>query len=291
MAFRRSYARRTSRRRVTRRPRRSARRTVRRPIGRRSIMRRTSTRRILNIASTKKQDNMISFVTNAAGVPTSGVGRYGLAGDQVGQFVWCATARDRIGTGDATATSLRNSDVCYMRGLKEKILISTTGGSAWRWRRICFTAKGLVPPSGTVDSLEVSPNGWVRLMANQWTSALGNGFNSLIFKGTAGLDWTDVFTAKVDTSRVTIKFDKTFVVSSGNANGIVRNFNLWHPMNQNLVYDNDENGESEINSTRSTSSKAGMGDYYVIDYFVSVDASASQLLYISPQATLYWHEK
>jgi len=291
MAFRRSYARRTTRRRVTRRPRRSTRRTVRRPIGRRSIMRRTSTRRILNIASTKKQDNMIPFVTNAAGVPTSGVGRYGLAGNQVGQFVWLATARDRIGSGDPNAGSLRTSDVCYMRGLKEKVMLSTTNGSAWRWRRICFTAKGLVPPTGTVDSLEVSPNGWVRLLANQWTSALGNGFNSLIFKGTAGVDWTDVFTAKTDNTRVTIKFDKTFVITSGNSNGTVRMFNLWHPMNHNLVYDNDENGDNESGATRSTSGKAGMGDYYVMDYFVSVDAASSESLYISPEATLYWHEK
>lgn len=234
---------------------------------------------------------MVPYNTTSTG-GSGAVGAYGLPGTVVGQFVWCATARDRVNAGDPNATSLRNSDTCYMRGLKEKILITTASGIAWRWRRICFTVKNIIPPVGTPDSLEVSPNGWVRLLANQWATPYGIGMQSLVFRGAAGLDWTDVFTAKTDNSRATIRYDKTRMITSGNASGTMKSYNMWHAMNKNLVYDNDESGDTETTSTKSTGGKAGMGDYYVMDFFAaSSGAVAGDGLSFGPEATLYWHEK
>jgi hypothetical protein len=63
-------------------------------------------------------------------------------------------------------------------------------------------------------------------------------------------------------------------------------------MNHNLVYDDDENGDVESSSYNSTTSRAGMGDYYVIDMFQpGAGGSSTDLLQITTNSTLYWHEK
>nr|QJB18685.1 MAG: capsid protein [Genomoviridae sp.] len=288
-----SRSRRRTRRSFTRR-RPVARRVRRGPYRKRTTRtRRMTSRRVLNLSSTKKQDNMIPYNTTSTG-GNGAVGPYGLPYTQVGQFIWCATARDRIGSGDPNASSLRTSDVCYMRGLKEKILISTNTGLSWRWRRICFTVKNIVPPVGTPDSLEVSPNGWVRLIANQWATTYGIGMQGLVFRGASGLDWNDVFTAKTDNTRVSIMYDRTRIIKSGNGNGTMISPKLWHPMNKNLVYDNDESGDNETTSTKSTGGKPGMGDYYVMDFIAAGPGGTSATsdgITFSPEATLYWHEK
>lgn len=114
----------------------------------------------------------------------------------------------------------------------------------------------------------------------------------LIFKGNAGVDWANYFSAPIDTTLVTLKYDKTTSIASGNTNGVQRVYRRWHPMNKNLVYADEEIGDLDIPAGGSTRAKKGMGDYYVIDMFVSAqpqsDASA---LGFAPEATLYWHEK
>lgn len=146
MAYRRSY-RRNARKRT---PRRSTRRVARRTRTRITRRPRTMSRkRVLNISSRKKQDNMLPYATNpdgSGGVPAS----FGVPGNNGGCFVWCATARDRSSNlGDPTATSVRETDVIYARGLKERIRLTSNSARSWRWRRICFTAKGVEQLFGT----------------------------------------------------------------------------------------------------------------------------------------------
>lgn len=62
-------------------------------------------------------------------------------------------------------------------------------------------------------------------------------------------------------------------------------------MNKNLVFSNDEAGETETSDAFSTVGKAGMGDFYIYDIFQSIGTDAAQHLAFEPQATLYWHEK
>ena len=114
----------------------------------------------------------------------------------------------------------------------------------------------------------------------------------LLFKGTENQDWNDPIIAPVDTARVDLKFDKTWTLQSGNNNGIVRERKLWHPMNKNIVYNEDEIGETEGTSYYSTSSKRGMGDYYVIDIIRAGEGGgATDLLRLDANSTYYWHEK
>lgn len=248
-----------------------------------------SKRRILNASSRKKQDNMLNFVTNDSSTGT--VAPFIVAANVGATFLWRATGRDRVtNPSDATANSSRETDVVYMRGLREKIFLATNDAEAWRWRRVCFTAKGtqLFP----LPTALKSANGWLRQLRNFNGTTNGSAVTSIIFRGAQNVDWFDVFTAKLDTNVITVKYDRTRVLASGNNTGKMFQSTLWHPMNQNLVYFNDENGPTEDAATFSAPGKAGMGDYYVVDFFdCRFNTSTTTTLTFSPEATLYWHEK
>lgn len=264
---------------------------------------------ILNLTARKKQDNM-SLATNVNPVG-GGTAAYttgpailtGAAANQSGQvtylFPWCATARDLTAGNDGQISNVaekasRTATTCFMVGLKESCEIQTNDGLAWQWRRICFTFKGPFPMTFS-DSQRIfleNANGYSRVVNNIIESDQVTIAN-LIFTGNLGSqDYVDFMTAKVDTTRVTIKYDRTRTIAAGNESGVIRKYNMWHPMRKNLVYDEDETGATVTNAAFSTQGKQGMGDYYVIDMFRSrYGAPTTSRLLFQPQSTLYWHEK
>lgn len=269
-----------------------------------------SKRSILNVTSEKKRDKMLVY-TNSTSTSQSGGTTYSTnpaiitGGTSVPAcFIWCATARDNV-TNLTTPTkgtkfdkATRTSSSCYMVGLKEALEIQVADGLPWQWRRICFTYKGnatlnsYLPTSSTsfAPSLEVS-SGYVRLL-NQIPTANRATFEALLFQGVQGSDWGDQMTAKVDTERVSVKYDKTITIASGNEDGVIRKYNRWHSMGHNLEYDDDENGGQMSASGYSVESRRGMGDYWVVDYFrPRVGSSSSNQMLFNAESTLYWHEK
>ncbi|QCX29376.1 capsid protein [Plant associated genomovirus 4] len=248
-------------------------------------------RRMLNTTSTKKRDNMQPVVTTASG-STPVAGPATLLGNQSYQFIWCATRR--LMETSLNFTPHRNSINCYMRGLKEHISITTNNSTSWKWRRICFTVKGFRGLLGVItnaDSLFTSA-GWIRLLAQHNNDDMGNILNGILFDGAAQVDWNDVMTAKTSSTRVKVMYDKTVTINSG-VEGVMRDYRRWYPMNKTLTYDDDENGPNSQTSTGySTVGRAGMGDYYVVDYIrANTTASDEDTMTFSPEATLYWHEK
>lgn len=220
--------------------------------------------------------------------------------------LWAATARNLQrdgGLNTITDLAARTSQTCYMRGLSENLRIQTNSTVPWMHRRICFTLKGdSLTQTVTGDTnvvtpwLDVSGTGMKRLWQNLsviGASGLYNNLVGLVFRGQAGTDWSDVFTASIDTTRVSVKYDRTFTYSSGNDGGFVRRIKMWHPMNKNLVYDDDETGETNLTNYVSTQGKAGMGDYYVLDMITPGGGTraATDLLSVNADSTLYWHEK
>jgi len=215
---------------------------------------------------------------------------------------WIPTARDMSNAVDdpnsVTQRSARTSTVCYMRGLKERIQIQTNNGMSWQWRRICFTYRGNGVYSGSVGDptrqiVRETSAGFARVVVDWGNSTpVVNPLISHLFRGTQDRDWRSYFTAPTDNTRVTVQYDKTRILTSGNANGIMRNYNNWFPMNKNLVYDDEEDGLEEDSVNLSSSGKAGMGDYYVVDIIsAGTGSTASDLMSFDPEATLYWHEK
>ncbi|MGL9687929.1 MAG: hypothetical protein ACQBVK_04175 [Candidatus Phytoplasma sp. TWB_XP] len=222
--------------------------------------------------------------------------------------VFCPTARN-LATGGAgvnvfTDKCDRTSSTCFMRGYKENVRVQTSSPLPWLWRRITFVTKSDAfigrAPADAAPTQEVQPYSDTSVgMARKWFNLQVNNtprtvefYNASIFKGTFNRDWNDVITAKVDTARITVRSDVTRRITTGNGAGHFSERKLWYPMNKNLVYDDDENGAAMDSSYYSTQSKAGQGDYFIVDYLVpGVGGTSSDIININCSATLYWHEK
>lgn len=270
---------------------------------RRSTTRRPRTQKaILNLTSKKKSDTMLNSTNISANAPN---GSTTFTTDPAvltaeGPYIipWIATARPALLNSELAHpidSATRTSTSCYMRGLKETITLASTTGAPWMWRRICFTIKGDGLTSLTGNNFTwwraTGGQGVVRNLTNLFanTNAL-NAFKNQVFEGSEQYDWANIFNAKLDTKRISVKYDRTRTFSSGNASGIIRNIKMWHPMNHNIVYDDDEIAGSVVTTPYSTDAKPGMGDYYVVDMFQGVGAFTDQLR-LSIEAKLYWHEK
>lgn len=283
----------------TRKGKRSTGRKYRRPT---RPARRMSKKAILNITSRKKRDNMISYNNLAAGTASStyATGAATLVGGKTYMLAWIPTARPMTTSGGLGYTvndpAGRTATRCYMRGLKERIQIQTNSGESWQWRRIIIYMKGnsfTSKDSGIFKWWHETSNGVVRTINDAFQEAtVGSVLNTLLWQGKQSTDWSSYFTAKVDNNSLTVVYDKTRILQSGNDSGIMRNFNMWHPINKNIVYADDEQGDLIGQTPYSVVGRAGMGDMYVFDIFAAATGAVnSDTLTFDPEATLYWHEK
>lgn len=264
-----------------------------------------SKRRILNISSTKKRNGMLSWSNSTPTAASRPIAQGPAYVNSTGAFfVYCPTAQTLDAQSTVANQASRTATTCYMKGLSEHVRIQTSSGVPWFHRRICFTQKGASPfnvtsqsdtPTQPFNPYADTSNGIERPLFNVSINNMNvtlAGMWALLFKGQNGKDWDDLILAPLDTSRLTIKFDKTWTMQSGNGNGIVRERKLWHPMSHNIVYDDDENGDIENPSYFSVDSKAGMGDYYIVDLIQpGTGATSTDFLQIGTNSTLYWHEK
>lgn len=290
---------RTVRRRGGYRPKARGRRVFRRRGG----MTRKS---IINMTSRKKRDTMLTITNITATSQQAGTTYFPNPAVITGgtnaspPIVWCATARDATYQGTNPGTvftdATRTATECYMRGLSENIEIQVSDGVPWQWRRICFTYKGFNNAAPDIAGFSLyyksSVGAYARAMNMVPNNTYKDTIEGLIFKGVANSDWNDPIIAPLDKTRITVKYDRTRTIASGNEDGCIRKYKLYHPMNKTLVYGDDEQGGNKTMSFYSVQSKRGMGDYIVIDYFRPRQGSASSnQLSFSSNATLYWHEK
>jgi len=290
------------RRRTTRRPRtgttfgrrplRRTRRTFRR---RRPMM---SRRRILNVTSEKKQDNMTQFVPTDVNTP----GGAGLLIEQVinsnGAFLFCPNARPFQTTQNDESD--RNSKNTFARGYKEVSVLRLSGGIPWRRRRICFTMKGLTDYMFTQNTAFVdaqvalqTSQGMVRQQA-VLTATNNTALQSLVFQGAVGQDWVYVMDAKTDSTRIKVLSDTMVTINPGNQTGNIRTLKQWYPLNKTLVYNDDESGAGTTSSQFSTRARPGMGDFFIYDIYEQAlipGSGVTSELGIHNQGTYYWHER
>jgi len=269
---------------------------------------RPTRRNLLNVTSRKKRDTMVTTTNVSPGTPVGGTtyaggpAIFGAAGVTDGHcFVYVPTARDFTraaggATGLPSDMATRTATTCFMRGLSEQVEVQVADGVPWQWRRICFTLKGtdtLLPTTTSFSPYLETSSGFTRVI-NQPGSTTRTNLESVLFKGTRNADWSSVITASVDTARVSLRYDKTITIASGNEAGVIRKYSRWHPMNKNLVYDDEEEGGTEQapGSKYSVRSKPGMGDYIVVDYFIPrYGAVLANQMTLSIAASLYWHER
>jgi len=260
-----------------------------------------SKKRILNFTSRKKRDNMLTW--NNVNVPRTDLTyKAGLVNMQGGgsdyYFLWCASARDAdvdnaSTSGVITDPSTRTASTIFAKGLKERITLASNSGLSWRWRRIVFTFKGTAPFFGVTaaNPIYAKVNGYQRLY-REATAAVNAALTNVLFDGTYNQDWTDQFSAKTHNRILTVLSDKTINIHSGNALGISREYNLYYPLNKNLVYADEEFGGEDASVPFSTLGKPGMGDVLVYDMFrPGLGSSFSDVLNLNSTSTFYWHEK
>lgn len=234
------------------------------------------------------------------------------ASDGVQFGLWNATQRER-NTGEpgdpkprVDDPAARTATSCFMRGLRERIMVQTSGSGAWIWRRVTFTFKSDFfyrnhdGPSDNIIAryfLETNPGGYRRALPF-FNGSLGSDATRLtqllafVFKGAQTVDWTNPMTAKTHSERVTIKRDETHIIRSGNDSGVLKIYRKWYPMNKNLTYDEDEFGGTQVNGNLSALVNSSMGDYYVLDIIApSLGTGSEEQLNFNPEATLFWHER
>lgn len=270
-------------------------------------------RSVLNATSRKKKNVMLTWSNQNATQTTISQQPLILSGGTNANLAWVMfrpTGMDLITnvTGNTVVQeAARTATTCYMRGFAEHVRVETSTGNPWFHRRICFTSRDnvfILPNPADATGTERSQiasgvfetsNGNQRLAANMTIDTLSQTYlnqKGVLFKGAEGVDWDDVIIAPVDTARVDLKYDKTFVYKSGNERGILREMKLWHPMNKNLVFDDDQSGVTEQTADYSVRDKRGMGNYHVLDIFSQGTSGATtDRLSIRFNSTMYWHEK
>lgn len=202
-------------------------------------------------------------------------------------------------------TPQRTATTCYAKGYAESILMVPTDNSVWWWRRIVFSLKGPITQAlfnnGYIQA-QASPNDLTTRKLRDLTgnSAVGNDFvlaldqlYLLLFNGVFTTDWSSPINAPVDRKRVTIHSDVTKNLHSQNDASMPLRLKRYYPFNRNIVYDDDENGNTVTPRNMSTQGKPGMGDIYICDLFACPapeDATNSTLQFLAT-GTMYWHEK
>jgi len=305
---RRSYRKSGSKRRSSARPSRytaKTRRYTRKP--------RTSKRKLVDMTSVKKRDTMIvasagginpdpKVITVTGRIAQLGYGTVDASGIHV--ILFNPTHRWLV-PNNAAYQAYRTSTRPFLKGLLERVELNPTDGSTWWWRRIIFAIKGRVGNTLTTEAnigaQATSGATSYRQFRDLSGEASGNYFDTnvnmqaTLFEGVVGTDWLSPMSAKIDRSRVTLIKDKSRMLSSGNDWGKPKIYRDYTPINKTLVYDDEENGLSMNPSPLSTSSKAGIGNIYVVDFFqcprpANAGTPGSGIT-VNPQSTLYWHEK
>lgn len=282
----------TKRRRFKRRVRRVARRYLRRSMTR---------RKVVDIASRKCHDNMITLSLDAAGVPVGNPGDpYIMTGESVHAFAFCPSARSSEWT-EASGEYQRKMTHTYSRGYKEFSTFETGGAANWQWRRIVFTTKVRIWeafPIGTVEHYyegTIPTNGQTRALYDFAPDVAASGemyYN--LFEGTRGTDWSSVFDAKTNNKYVRVISDRTRQLQGKNDSAHFHNHRNWYPNNRTLIYNEKESGDNKpiSNSGKfAAGGRAGEGDLYVVDFFACANGGTSNQARWVPLGKYYWHER
>jgi len=257
-------------------------------------------RRINEITSTKKKDNMLTFsninVPRTPPPPISGTAAVLQGGGPYYQITWSPTAREKETQSTVPGTildeSTRTSSTTYVKGLRERISLQTNSGLLWTWRRIVFDYKGTASYFGPLLPTNVlTSGGYARGLVEVTGTSLSN-LQSLVFDGTQGTDWRDPLTAKVDSSLINLHSDKTIIIKPDLATGTIKNLTWYYPFEKNLHYQEDEIGGEATDGLYASQGKAGMGDVIIYDIIAPKGGGDfADRMTVDIQSTYYWHEK
>lgn len=218
------------------------------------------------------------------------------------QFLFVPSARL---AGPNFGESERKKSRTFARGYKEKVNIVTNSGASWLWRRIVFRYRMLNQLNEFPDSVnpfthvtfKESTRGQMRPLWNLGDQVpadyqqIRDNLWTLLFEGRSGQDWSNIFTAKIDTRFVKVISDRTRNLGGGNSSaGRFHNRTYWYPVNRTLVYNDSEEGNPPAKSGQfSNLSDDTCGDIVVYDMFTCQAVEGDQLQF-GCEGTYFWHE-
>lgn len=258
-----------------------------------------SSRRVLNITSRKKVDNMMPVVIAEDNVET--VGPYTSQSPMLSLFVPNAR-RTRT---SITNPAVRNVSDIFAVGYKERVRVDVMGGATFMWRRVVFMLKGSdlrvamnSSNSGNIPNQlydQTTEGGCRRVIGPLLgqTNALTE-LQTYVFRGQEDVDWADQFTAPLDTRRITVKSDKLRVIRPGNDTGASRVYKCWYPIRRTISYEDDMESDTVGDRAFSTTGLRGIGDMYVMDIMSITNntSDAPETSYkFGPEGSFYWHER
>ena len=229
-----------------------------------------------------------------------------LQGDVLSAFAFCVNGRGSVKQDDSIYN--RQKTITWARGYLERVTLESVNAKNWRWRRIAFQTHSddiriaFGDSQGGVTTGRLARNesgyGYVRPMYNfSGNAAAYNALFRQLFQGTQGVDWTDIFNAPCNPRRVRVIMDKMRHITGGNDFGHWKGVRDWIPINNSIVYNEKEEGNSkdhgpEFDSNYSwfTAPHAGKGDVFVVDLFACAGGEETDAMNFLPHGTYYWHE-
>nr|QVW56455.1 MAG: capsid protein [Emberiza tristrami Genomoviridae sp.] len=202
-------------------------------------------------------------------------------------------------------TARRSSTRPYYIGLSEEYSITPTDNSMWFWRRVVFASKedigapqGASTQMGTESAVNsaISTRPMRDLSGNNTSINYGQIYTDLVgdlFEGIYTTDWTNPLRAKVDRRLVTVLSDRLRTITSHNDVARPAIIKTYVPIKKTVEYQDEENGLNISSYPISVTSKPGIGNIYVVDFFACPRPAGgdTSTIAISSQSTLYWHEK
>lgn len=222
---------------------------------------------------------------------------------EAGTSLFCYIPTFRwLNPSNAAYKALRTSTSPYYVGLSEKFNFQPSDNTVWNWRRIIVASKdqlGLnaqMTANGAQDSVNTVTtrplhNLGITSSVQSWQDMYDE-VQATLFKGIKTVDWSDQMIAPVDDTVFTVLCNKTRRIASGNDVASPRYMKHYQRINRTVVYRDEENGTSVTPYATSVTSKLGLGNIYVFDFFQApVPKTATSSLSIGVTSTTYWHEK
>lgn len=238
-------------------------------------------------------------------------------------MVWCPSFMYH--EQDEDLPHARSRESIFFRGFKDQFTVWAGNAGDLYHRRVVFWSTRRFEFGAPLQS-GVSPTTWFRpLRLLDFAVPAENRINDWLFRGTFGVDWTNLLNAPVDTQRVRLVSNTITKISARfSAQGIPtepgpygpvlpvgsKRYNRSTFVNKPITYDDEESGarDREDPGTGTEGSpwatEVGRGNLYVYDIFSVNGATDStsplppdggEDLYTRPRvlvdSIVYWHEK
>lgn len=185
------------------------------------------------------------------------------------------------------------------------------------WRRICFYSHGRFDMAKPIVSENPNTNNdYLRRNLAEFLPGVGRAdevTGEFLWQGTSGVDYTEDtrMYGRLDPQRVRVVSDRKMDLNPnyemfdpadpGGTLGKHVSRKLWHPVNRNMTYEQDESGgDKDVPAATSgwTTTRPGTdGNYYILDIFHTgrgdtlPDPDTVVCGQFNLQSTVYWHER